>query len=163
MAHWRLLLDIVPFLLLIAVGLFIGGYIERRHFRRLDAREAANGSFLITQLKSYPFAVAGPAAPTILFGEAVISSDYLKTFLGGIRKIFGGEMRSYQSLLVRARREALQRLVEDAQSQGYNAVCNVRYASTDISGASKSRRRAVMVTILASATAYHARVPQASE
>jgi uncharacterized protein YbjQ (UPF0145 family) len=156
------LLNLVPFLLLIALGLFVGGHIERRHFRLLDEREAANGSFLITQLKSYPFAVAGPSAPSIFFGEAVISSDYLKTFLGGIRKIFGGEMRSYQSLLVRARREALQRLVEDARSKGYNAVCNVRYTSTDISGASKSRKKAVMVTLLASATAYHARVPQVS-
>jgi uncharacterized protein YbjQ (UPF0145 family) len=156
------LINLVPFLLLIALGLFVGGHIERRHFRLLDQREAENGSFLITQLKSYPFAVAGPSAPSIFFGEAVISSDYLKSFLGGIRKIFGGEMRSYQSLLVRARREALQRLVEDARRQGYNAVCNVRYYSTDISGASKSRKKAVMVTLLASATAYHARVPQAA-
>lgn len=159
----RLLVNLLPFLFLIALGLFVGGFIERRHFRMLEERESANGSFLITQLKSYPFAVAGPSAPSILFGEAVISSDYLKTFLGGIRKIFGGEMLSYQSILVRARREALQRLVEDARQQGYNAVCNVRFYSTDISGASKSRKRAVMVTLLASATAYHARVPQASE
>jgi uncharacterized protein YbjQ (UPF0145 family) len=157
-----LLIKLFPFLLLLALGLFVGGYIERRHFRQLDEREAANESFLITQLKSYPFAVAGPSAPSIFFGEAVISSDYLKSFLGGLRKIFGGEMLSYQSLLVRARREALQRLVEEARQQGYNAVCNVRYYSTDIAGASKSRKKAVMVTLLASATAYHARVPQAS-
>src|SRR5262245_6470703 len=136
----------VIFVFLISLGYFVGGYIERRHFRELDVREAGNEGFLVTQLKSYPAAVAGPSPPTILFGEAVISSDYLKTFLGSMRKIFGGEMRSYQSLLVRARREALQRLVEDARSQGYNAVCNVRYASTDISGASKHKKKAVMVT-----------------
>jgi uncharacterized protein YbjQ (UPF0145 family) len=69
-------------------------------------------------------------------------------------------MRSYQSLLVRARREALQRLVEEARAQGYNAVCNVRYYSTDIAGASKRRSRAVMVTLLAAGTAYHCRAPQ---
>jgi uncharacterized protein YbjQ (UPF0145 family) len=148
------------FLFLIALGTFVGGAIERRHFRLLDEREGANGEFLITQLKSYPHAVAGPTPPTLFFGEAVISSDYLKSFLGGIRKIFGGEMRSYQSLLVRARREALQRVVEEARSQGYNAVCNVRYYSTDISGASKAKKKAVMVTLLAAATAYHAAVPQ---
>ncbi len=147
---------------LLAIGLFVGGAIERRHFAHLDEREAQNSGFLVTQLKSYPGAVAGDPPPTMLCGEAVISSDYLKTWLGGIRKIFGGEMKSYQSLLVRARREALQRVVEQARSMGYNAVCNVRYASTDISGASKSRRRAVMVTILASATAYHYRQPQSA-
>jgi uncharacterized protein YbjQ (UPF0145 family) len=158
----QLAFSLITFLVLMALGLFVGGYIERRHFRLLDAREAEHDSILITQLKSYPFAVAGPSAPSIFFGEAVISSDYLKSFLGSLRKIFGGEMRSYQSLLVRARREALLRLVEDARSQGYNAVCNVRYESTDIAGSAKSRKKAVMVTILASATAYHARVPQAS-
>jgi uncharacterized protein YbjQ (UPF0145 family) len=144
----------------LVLSLIIGGTIERRHFRNLDAREAEHSGFLITQVKSYPGAVRGPSPPTILCGEAVISSDYLKTWLGGIRKIFGGEMKSYQSLLVRARREALMRVVEEAHRLGYNAICNVRYASTDISGASKRKNKAVMVTILASATAYHYRQPQ---
>lgn len=144
----------------LCLGLFVGGAIERRHFRNLDEREAGNVGFLITQLKSYPGAVLGPNAPTMLCGEAVISSDYLKTFLAGVRKIFGGEMKSYQSLLVRARREALQRVVEQARSMGYNAICNVRYDSTDIGGVSKRKNKVVMVTILASATAYHYRQPQ---
>lgn len=157
-----LLIGLGSFVVLMALGLFVGGSIERRHFRKLDEREAANADMLITQLKSFPFVVAGPSPPAIFFGEAVIASDYLKSFLGNVRKIFGGEMRSYQSLLVRARREALLRLVEDARQQGYNAVCNVRYDSTDIAGASKARKKAVMVTLLASGTAYHARPQQPS-
>jgi uncharacterized protein YbjQ (UPF0145 family) len=147
-------------LFFLALGLLVGGAIERRHLRILDAREAENAGFLITQLKSFPGAVAGSAAPTMLCGEAVISSDYLKTWLSSVRKIFGGEMKSYQSLLVRARREALQRVVDEARSLGYNAVCNVRYASTDIGGASKRTSKTVMVTLLASGTAYHYRQPQ---
>jgi uncharacterized protein YbjQ (UPF0145 family) len=98
----------------------------------------------------------------MLCGEAVISSDYLKTFLGSLRKIFGGELRSYRSLLERARREALQRVIEEAKSMGYNAVCNVRFDSSDIAGASGRNRGMVMVTILASATAYHCRRPAAT-
>lgn len=147
---------------LLLLSLVVGGTIERRHFASLDRREAEHAGFLITQIRSYPGAVAGPAPPTMLCGEAVISSDYLKTWLGGIRKIFGGEMKSYQSLLVRARREALLRLIEEARRLGYNAVCNVRYDATDIGGGSKRRNKAVMVTILASATAYHYRQPQSA-
>lgn len=146
--------------LLLALGLIVGGTIERRHFKALDLREATNGDFLVTQLKSYPYAVADAVPPTVLFGEVVISSDYLKTFLGGLRKIFGGEMKSYQSLLVRARREALQRVVEQAKAQGFNAVCNVRYYSTDIAKSTRGKNRAVMVTLMAAATAYHCRLPQ---
>ena len=40
--------------------------------------------------------------------------DYLKNFLSRIRNIFGGEMKSYRTLMVRARREALLRIVEQA-------------------------------------------------
>jgi uncharacterized protein YbjQ (UPF0145 family) len=156
------IITLVSFVLFMSLGFFVGGHVERRHFRLLDERESDNGAFLVTQLKSYPWAVTGPSPPTLLFGEAVISSDYLKTFLAGLRKIFGGEMRSYQSLLIRARREALQRLVEAARAQGYNAVCNVRYYSTDIAGASKRKSKVVMVTLLATGTAYHCRQPQAA-
>jgi uncharacterized protein YbjQ (UPF0145 family) len=156
----ELIITLISFVLLMSLGFFVGGHVERRHFRLLDEREGANGDFLITQLKSYPWAVSGPSPPTLLCGEAVIASDYLKTFLAGLRKIFGGEMRSYQSLLIRARREALQRLIEEAKVQGYNAVCNVRYYSTDIAGASKRRSKVVMVTLLVTGTAYHCRAPQ---
>jgi uncharacterized protein YbjQ (UPF0145 family) len=132
-----------------------GGYAERKHLRNLAAREAQNADFFISQLRSYPGArtdVNSP--PTIVFGEVSIASDYLKSFLSGLRRIFGGELRSYHSLLVRARREALQQLVERARERGYNAICNVRVESADIAGNSK-RRRMPMVAILASATAYH--------
>ena len=47
------------------------------------------------------------------------------------------------------------RIIEQARSQGYNAVCNVRLETADVGGSS-SRRRAAMAAILASATAYHA-------
>ena len=143
---------------LLALGLLAGGYAERKHLRSLASREAANGDFFISQIKTFPEAVVLGTPPTIVFGETAIASDYLKSFLSGLRKIFGGELRSYYSLTVRARREALQQLVESARSQGYNALCNVRLDSADIAGNSK-RRSMPMVTILASATAYHRAVP----
>lgn len=145
----------IIFLSLLALGLVAGTTIERKHLRDLERREEENGDFLVTQLRSYPWAVRGPKPPTMLCGEAVISSDYLKTFTGGLRKIFGGELRSYRSLMDRARREALQRVIEDARSLGYNAVCNVRFDSCDIAGATGGQKGIVIVTIIASATAYH--------
>ncbi len=139
---------------LLTVGLLAGGFAERRHLRLLAAREVGNGDFLISQIKSFPGAAQGARAPTIVIGEAVIATDYFKTFIATLRKIFGGELRSYNSLLSRARREALQRLVEQARERGYNAICNVRFETADVGG-STMRRRAAMVAILASATAYH--------
>jgi uncharacterized protein YbjQ (UPF0145 family) len=139
---------------LLALGLLAGGYAERKHLRNLASREAANGDFFISQVKSFPDAVTLGTPPNIVFAEVAIASDYLKSFLSGLRKIFGGELRSYHSILVRARREALQQLVERSREQGYNAICNVRLEAADIAGNAKQRRMP-MVTILASATAYH--------
>jgi uncharacterized protein YbjQ (UPF0145 family) len=155
-----LLIGVVVFLFLLGLGFFVGGAIERRHLKALDHREHANRAFYVTQLKSYPMGVVGQAPPAMVFGEVVISSDYLKTFTAKLRNIFGGEVRSLQTLLLRARREALQRAIDDAQSQGYNALCNLRYDFSDIGGG--SRNKAVMVTLIASGTAYYCRPPNES-
>ena len=104
---------------------------------------------------AFPSAVPGQEPPRMFVGEAVIATDYLKSFLAKFRNLFGGEIKSYQSLLDRARRESLLRILEQARADGYNAICNVRFATADIGGNSAMRRVAT-VAILASATAYHA-------
>ena len=86
--------------------------------------------------------------------HAVIAADYLKTFIAGIKKIFGGELRSYHRLMFRAREEAMVRMMEEARSLGYDAVCNVRIDSADIGGSNKGKPRAAMCAVLVSGTAY---------
>ncbi len=148
-------------LFLLFLGLVVGTSVERRHFRSLERREQACTDVLVTQLRSFPAASAEPHTPTMVIAEVVIATDYLKTFLAAIRKIFGGEVRSYESILVRARREALLRLIEQAREAGFNALCNVRLNTADIGGSNvasgnQGRKMSVMGTILASATAYRA-------
>ena len=140
------------FVFFILLGLFAGGYNERRHLRKLDRREKALCHMPVTQVKSFP-AFAGGKRPAMVIGEVVITTDYLKNFLAAIRNIFGGRVKSYQSLLVRARREATLRVMEKARSQGYNALCNVRLETADVGGSTSSRKVA-MVAIIASGTAY---------
>lgn len=149
-----LLIQLGIVLALLGLGLFAGTFFERRHFRRLDEREAAHKHVIVTQVRSFPGGVS-PELPAKLFlSESVIASDYFKSFLSGIRKFFGGEMRSYLSLLERARREAQMRIVEQAAAEGYDTICNVRFENADIGGALNPKRRAVTVAILATATAY---------
>ncbi len=144
--------------ILILVGLIVGTASERSHLRNLQVREDATADVLVTQIKTFPHLVPGNTPPTMVIGEVVIATDYLKSFLAKMRNIFGGEIGSYLSLLQRARREALLRAVEEARAQGYNAVCNVRYQTADVGGNS-TRRKVAMVAILASGTAYHAARP----
>jgi len=150
--------------LIIVLVLLVGGYTfgtiaERRHVARLNARESANGSFLVTQVKSFPAFSKGSMSPQIVLAETVVASDYFKSFLAKLRWLFGGEVRSFHSLLERARRETTQRLVEQAQEHGYNAICNLRLVTADVGGSTASRKGAAMVAILGSATAYNYDAP----
>jgi len=146
-------------LLLIILGFVAGSIAERRHLARLADRERKNGPFLVTQLKSFPAHAANELAPQMVVGEVVIASDYFKTFLANMRRIFGGEVRSFHSLLSRARREATQRVVEQSRELGYNAICNLRIETADVGGSTASKKGAAMVAIIASATAYHYQSP----
>ena len=155
-----LLIQLGFVLFFLALGFFAGGFFERSHFRRLEKREAATKHVIVTQLKSFPGGVSTELAPKMFAAEAVIASDYLKSFLAGIRRFFGGEMRSYRSLLERARREAQVRIKTQASAEGYDTICNLRLEPVDIGGATNPRRQATTVAILASATAYKRRPPQ---
>ena len=96
--------------------------------------------------------------PRLVVAEVVIGTDYLKTFFASIRKLFGGEMRSLETLMERARREAISRILETARAEGYNAICNLRLESADISGISNQKAN-FMVAVIGTATAYQSSVP----
>ncbi len=156
----ELLISIVIFGFFLSLGWFIGRAREQRHLRELERREAATADMLVTQLKSFPSALPGDQPPHLIVAETVIGSDYLKTFLGNLINIFGGEVRGFETMLSRSRREATLRILEEAKRQGYNAICNLRLENADIGGnasGGSNNRGMVMATILASATAYHAR------
>lgn len=151
------IIQLLPFAVLILLGLIVGKTTESRHLRRLDRREQALDDMLLTDIRSFPGGVDTTKPPTMVTGEAVIATDYLKSFLAKLRKILGGELKSYRSLMTRARREATLRMMEEAQAQGYNAVCNMRLNSADIGGMA-GRRGVAMVEAFASGTAYCAEI-----
>ncbi len=147
----QLLLFIGP---LVLFGLIIGRTVEKRHFRRLENFEAAHQDFLVTQIKSFPSAHITEPAPSLLVAEVVIASDYLKSWFAQWRNLFGGEVRSFQTLQTRAKREAVVRLTQSAIDQGFNAMCNVRIEAVDVGGA-LTKRKTPMAAVMATATAYH--------
>ena len=55
-----------------------------------------------------------------------------------LRNIVGGEISEYTKLLAEAREQALDRMVEEAQSLGANAVVEVRFSTSEVaSGAAE--------------------------
>lgn len=145
-------------IVLLTLGVVAGGMAEKKHFAQLAQREYATNDIIRTQSKNFLAPNHNSQSPpTIICAETVVASDYFKNFLAGFRKFFGGEMRSYNSLMDRARRETLMKLIEQSKARGYNAVCNVRLEPADIGG-NLSKKGAAMVCIVGTATAYHSSI-----
>ena len=53
-------------------------------------------------------------------------------FIAGIEGMFGGEVKSYSSEAEKARRESMERLIENARSVGANAVVRTDFETSDI-------------------------------
>jgi len=138
---------------LLLLGWVAGRTRERIHLRRLERGERALAHMLTSDLKTFPPHADPARGAALVMGEAVIATDYMKSFLARIRKIVGGELSSYETLMERARREAILRMLQQAQRAGYDAVCNVRLNPADIGGVT-GRRHAVMAAVCATGTAY---------
>lgn len=138
-------MEIILFLLIL--GLVCGKIAESRHFRSLEARERVHGQVHVTTLDQPPADSAVESA-ALATGSVVVAVDYFKMFLSGWRGLFGGEMKSYTTLLARARREAVLRMRESAPEA--DMFINLRFETADIGGKAKG---APNVEMLAYATA----------
>jgi uncharacterized protein YbjQ (UPF0145 family) len=121
-------------LALIALGYFAGRYAERKHYASIHQREAQFIQLPVVPTKLWDTSRT-VAEATLVCGSVVISSDYFKRLLAGLRNIVGGRMRAYESLLDRARREAILRLKE--QCPAADIIVNLRIETSTIGGAAK--------------------------
>lgn len=143
-------------LALIVLAYITGSLIERRHFAALKAREdQAHGYPVMTFERCPPeWRVTSSGLVT---GSVVISLDYFKRIVAGLRGIIGGRIKTYEPLLDRARREALLRMIDDARSQGYDAVVNVRLETSRLANAGGDGKGTAGIEMLAFGTGivYH--------
>jgi uncharacterized protein YbjQ (UPF0145 family) len=65
-------------------------------------------------------------------GSTVRSKHVGKDLLAGLKNIVGGELKGYTDLLNEAREEATQRMIQQAQAVGANAILNVRFSTSAI-------------------------------
>lgn len=114
----------VPLSILV-IAYLTGSILERRHFADIRAREAKMQRFPTTTFQTLPD--EWEVADCELMAESVVVSlDYFKRVIAGLRAIVGGRITTYEPLLDRARREAVLRVTEKAKAQGFDAVINLR-------------------------------------
>jgi uncharacterized protein YbjQ (UPF0145 family) len=66
-------------------------------------------------------------------GSTVRSKHVGRDFMAGLKNIFGGELKGYTELLQESREQALERMRQQAEAVGANAVLNVRFSTSSIS------------------------------
>ena len=133
-----ILLQIGIPLVLLVLALAIGSSVERRHFKRLAKKEEELSHVVICNLRSLPDNWH-PEASFLVSGSVCIANDYFKTFVASLRNLFGGRVRSYETLVERGRREAIVRMLEEARNHSANVVWNVRVETATIAGQNPNR------------------------
>ena len=94
------MLDLIEFGLfvtLLIVGFFAGTIVEKRHYASIRKREREYADVLAFTVRFPPDRVT-PQRAFLVHGTVVISSDYFKTFVAGLRNLFGGRLRTYETL-----------------------------------------------------------------
>lgn len=131
------MIDLIIFLTLLALGYGVGTWAEKRHYRSIFAREQATINMPAVTLKSVNVPEEKIRSARLVVGSAVISVDYFKRILASLRNLFGGKVKSYESLLDRARREALLRMKEMAGDA--TVIVNVRIETSAVGKQSKRK------------------------
>ena len=81
-------------------------------------------------------------------GSTVRAKHLGRDIAAGFKNLVGGELKGYTELLTEARREAMTRMLAQAQELGANAVLNVRYSTSAITqGASELFAYGTAVTV----------------
>lgn len=104
-------LNLIVFICLILVGYTAGKWAESRHYTSIRERELKFLQRPAITAKTLPGNQSVDQA-NMAIGAVVVSVDYFKRFLAGLRMIFGGEVSSYASLIDRGKREAILRMKE---------------------------------------------------
>ena len=144
-------MELIVTLVLLAIGFASGKTIEHLHHQDLAKRERRFRRLPALTTSRIPAGWRVEDA-MLLTGTVVISLDYWKRFAAGIRQFFGGNVRSYETLFERARREALLRLKEAASAKGCDALVGVRLESAELANSGANGKGTAGVELMAVGT-----------
>ena len=70
----------------------------------------------------------------IVRGNTIRARHIGRDILAILRNIVGGEITDYTKMMAESREQALDRMIEQAQSLGANAIVQVRFSTSEIMG-----------------------------
>jgi len=137
-------IDLIIFLGLVLLGYVFGSMNEKRHFKSIIKREKQLSRIHTFSSKYLPENQTIETAE-LVSGSVVVSIDYFKSVVAGLRGLVGGRMNAYETLVERARREAILRMKEEAKQKGSTAIFNVKLETASISKGNQNQVGSVEV------------------
>ena len=137
--------------LALGLGWFFGRRAEKQHFASLEQRESANLNRPVLS-NSNGIEDLNVVRSELVFGQVSICDDYFKYLISALHCFLGGRLSTYESLLDRARREAILRMKESRSDA--SLFVNLRLDTTTLdNGSSKQGKSVRAVQVLAYSTA----------
>ena len=136
---------------ILLVTYFIGHAVERNHYKSIAKRESAYRNLPALTFRALPRGWQ-PKRSTMVAGSVVVSLDYFKRFLAGLRGLIGGRVKSYETLLDRGRREAILRMKEEALKVGCDTIIGVRLETSRLATGRRDGKGTAGVEVLAYGT-----------
>ena len=69
-----------------------------------------------------------------VFGLTVRSRNFGSQFGAGLKSLVGGELKGMTKALVESREQVIERMVEEAQARGANAIVAMRFDTSEMGG-----------------------------
>ncbi len=122
------LFKVLVFVILFTVGWTFGRHAERKHLNELEVQEKRLAYIRIDNNRFQTSENFGQ----MVSSNVVISHDYFKYVIANIQNFFGGRLTSYESIVDRARREAVVRLKLEAEKMGATHIMGQRLCTTEL-------------------------------
>ncbi len=146
-------MEFIIFICLLTTGYFFGSWAEKKHYKSIVEREQLY-LYLPTTSSKKPLGKLAPVKESkLVTGSVVVSVDYFKRVLAGLRSFFGGNIASYETLVDRARREAILRMKESCPSA--TQLINLRIETSSIAKGAKQQIGSVEVLAYGTAIYCH--------
>jgi uncharacterized protein YbjQ (UPF0145 family) len=143
--------QLIIVIVLIGLGYVVGSIAEKKHYRSIISREAQWLHIPTVSVKNMIEDGVDIIDARMVQGSVVISIDHFKRILASLRNIFGGRVTAYESLIDRARREAILRMKE--KSPNADIVLNTRIETSTIGRSANSRKSIGSIEAMAYGTA----------
>lgn len=111
---------------------FDGSIMEGENIEKVKKNtRTADGDLILTNIESVP----GKKIVEhfgLVSGSTIRAKHIGRDVMASLKNIIGGELKGYTELLTDSRRQAVDRMADQAQQLGANAIVNIRFSTSSV-------------------------------